>query len=448
MNIIKNILYQRWTALLLILFFIAVSIIGLFVPQKIEYSQSAYTQWEQEYAIVAPTIEALQLNTIFSSYIFFVIIGISTITLIISLSRMFFIFRKQKVQFPNNRNSQTFSFKTIDNDILDSAISTAKQQGYTVASQDVSSMHFRKNNFAKYGSTILHCGFLLLIIAGIGTYTMQKRGFIQLIERDTFFGWESEFLTTENGKLADSFAPNVLLSLKTLIPRYYPSGNLESLESKVLVSRKGEKPESATLSINNPIDIDGVKMYQATSFGYTIGLKLERDGIAIPTYFSLNAVNKHHTEFRGASDFPASEYIVTMEYVLNNIPFLILSVEQDGKIISSGTLKQGESLTVNGETIKFFDSRQWTGVIFTENKFVSIAFTGFGFIILGLIFLYGFSFSEIVISVQQKEIGANVSIIGNAQREKAMFAEEFHDFATSLYLKKGAFNVRTDMVDV
>ena len=408
--------------------------------------------WQEEHSFVAPIIETLELNKIFSSTLFFIVVTFFSAAILVSLWRMFISLKrnigKKHFRISHNKNSHSFSFLSDTADVIETAVVSGKEYGYKIFVQNSSSVHIQKNSVGKYGSHILHLGFLLIIIAGIGTYTMQKRGFAQLIEGDTFFGWESEFLSTENGVLADSFTPNVLLSLETFIPKYYPSGNLESLESKVIVAQKGGEPKSTTLSINNPIEIDGVKIYQATSFGYTIGLKLERSGISIPTYFSLDAADKHHTTFSGISDFPTTDYIVTMEYLLNNERSLKLSIQQNGKTISSGIIKLRESLEVNGDRITFFDSRQWTGIIFTENKFVSTAFVGFVFIILGLIFLYGFPFSEIVISVQNKEDGVQVSIIGNAQREKAMFAEEFYEYTKSLYLIKGNFNVRTDLVEV
>ncbi|MEW6419230.1 MAG: hypothetical protein AB1480_14140 [Nitrospirota bacterium] len=61
----------------------------------------------------------------------------------------------------------------------------------------------------RFGSAILHAGFLCVIIAALYSLALQQRGFVQLIETETFKGIHKRFRPSADGvrfnRLADIY---------------------------------------------------------------------------------------------------------------------------------------------------------------------------------------------------------------------------------------------------
>lgn len=459
-KIIRHITLSRSTALLLISFIGILSFVGLIVPQLSESSIEPYDQWKEANGFIAHVAEALNLNRMFTSEIFLASIFVMLVVVVYSLVNLYSSVRRsggtKNPVVPDKNFINYFSFLVSNEKSIDTILVRMQKKGYVLSDKSEILYSMRKNFISRWGTVVFHLGLILIMLTGLGTYLFQSRGFVQLLERDTFFGSKADFLNTENGILASKFAPQVNVVLKNFSPEYYSNGDIKSLESSVLIGRNNEQPVPAKLSINEPYEIDGLKIYQSTSFGYTVGLNLERDNQIIPVYFSLDHPGKFGKPYFGTSDFPTTDYLMTMKltpdpsnksFELKN-PELYLEISEQGQQKFSGIIQPGESINIGSSKFTFSDIRFWSGLIVTKNPFVPFAFIGFGLILIGLVMVYIFPTRTIYISVEQVENNWKLAFGGVARREKAIFENEFNELIESLYIEEGALNVGTRMVEV
>ncbi|MBI5022346.1 MAG: cytochrome c biogenesis protein ResB [Ignavibacteriales bacterium] len=456
----QHIILSRSTALLLISSIGILSLIGLIIPQISATSPEQYNQWKEANGTLANVAESLNLNGVFTSEIFFVVISVLLVVVVYSLFNLYLSVKRSdgmQNSVVTDRNFKNyFAFLISEKKSLDIILEKIQKKGFVLSYKSDNLYSMRKNPISRWGTTVFHLGLTLIIITGLGTYLFQNRGFVQLLERDTFFGVKADFLNTENGMLAKEFTLPINVSLQNFSPEYYSNGDIKSLKSSVLIGRDNESPIPAKLSINEPYEIDGVKIYQSTSFGYTIGLNLEIDGQTIPAYFSLDHPGKLGKPYFGTSDFPTTDYILTMKLIpdpaiqsfeLKN-PELYMEIFKQGEKKFSGNIKPGESIKLENSNLTFSDIRFWSGLIVTKNPFVPYAFIGFGLILIGLVMVYVFPTSTILISVDQVGKNWKLAFGGVARREKAIFDYEFNELIESLYIEEGVLNVGTRMVEV
>jgi cytochrome c biogenesis protein len=457
---IQYIILSRSTALLLISFIGILSVVSLIVPQLSETSPEHYNQWKDANGTLANVVEALHLNRIFSSEIFLAAIFALFIVVLYSLFNLYSSVKRSdgmRNRVVDDRNFKNyFSFFVSDPKSLDTILEKIQKKGYVLSDKSDNLYSMQKNPIGRWGTVVFHLGLVLIILTGLGTYLFQSRGFVQLLERDTFFGAKADFLNTENGTLTEEFAPQVIVSLQNFSPDYYSNGEIKSLNSSVLIGRDNESLIPAKLSINEPYHIDGLKIYQSTFFGYTVGLNLEIDGQYIPAYFSLDHSGKLGKPYFGTSDYPTTDYLMTMKltpdplkksFELKN-PELYLEVSKQGEKKFSGIIKPGESIKLENSNLIFSDIRFWSGLIVTKNPFVPYAFIGFGLILIGLVMVYIFPTRTILISVEQVGNNWKLAFGGAARREKALFDDEFNELIESLYIEEGVLNVGSRMVEV
>ncbi|MCL4551022.1 MAG: cytochrome c biogenesis protein ResB [Bacteroidetes bacterium] len=459
-NKMKKILLSRSTGLTLIVFAAMLCLAGVNIPQVSDSSPSFINGWKESHPLLAPVISLLHFDRMFSSEIFVAIVFLLFFVMSFSVWNLFTRTRKklarQNLKFSEKSFKNYFSFISQDGDPVKNVIDTFAGKGYSLKNLSQGKYLFRKYGFSRWGGFILHLGMLIIIAAALYTFLFEKRGFIQILERDTFFGSSEEFLSTENGVFASPFVPNFNVTLEKLTPDYYPDGNLKFVESSILVSTTADTRIHGSLSINNPYKFGGVNIYQSTSFGYTICLLLNKNGKDIPTYFSLEHPDKLGKPFTAISDFPTTDYVFKMEFRPDingssfslNQPSLHLIVDEKGMIQFDGTMKPGESVRLGDQELTFVDIRHWSGLILTENQSVIFIFLGFGLVILGLISVYIFPMREIYFVVEKNENAIRLSFGGRAVREPRRFEEEFRNYIESIYLKENFTNVKSELVEI
>ena len=459
-NRLKKILLSRSTGLILIVFVTMLCLAGVNIPQVSDSSPSFINGWKESHQLLAPIISLLHFDRMFSSEIFIAVVFLLFFVISFSVWNLFTSARKkiakQNLRFSEKSFKNYFSFISQDDNSVKNVLDTLAGRGYSLKNLSQGKYLFRKYGFSQWGGFILHLGMLIIIAAALYTFLFEKRGFIQILERDTFFGNSEEFLSTENGIFTSPFVPNFNITLEKLTPDYYPDGNLKFVESSVLVSTQTEASLHGSLSINNPYKFGGVNIYQSTSFGYTICLLLNKNGKDIPTYFSLEHPDKLGKPFTAISDFPTTDYIFKMEFRPDingssfslNQPSLRLIVDEKGMTQFDGTMKPGESVRLGDQKLTFVDIRHWSGLILTENQSVIFIFLGFGLIILGLISVYIFPMREIYFAVEKNENAIRLCFGGRAVREPRQFEEEFRNYIESIYLKESFTNVQSELVEI
>lgn len=459
-TLIQRFVLSRITGLSLVALLIIQCLIGVNIPQVSETAPAFLARWRTEHPSTAYVVDLLRLDRLYSSEIFLVLIGILFIVMLCSVFRLYRSVKNRhshlNAEFDRRHSQVFFSFTASSETATATSLERGEDHGYLIREMSVSRYHLQKYGVSRWGTVIFHAGLLVIIAAGLLTFLFEQRGFVQVLERDTFFGNATEFLSSENGPLASPFVPDLALSLETLSPFYYDNGQMKDLQSSVLVGGLSEQPERSLLSINNPVEVNGVKIFQSTSFGYAVCLVFEKDGFSAPTYFSLDHPRKLGQPFFGKSDFPTTPYEMNMELFpdrtnrsfLVHDPVLRIVFSRDGLSLGSTTMTPGESIEFQGGKLVFKDIRHWIGIILAKNRSVPLVFFGFAIALLGLTMIYGFPMREIIVHVERSEGRLLLSFAGFARRDRALLAEEFKKLMESIYMSEGVVDVGTELVEV
>ncbi len=457
-NKLRTILLSRKTALVGIAIIAFLSGISFVFPQQTACTPDYLMQWQKDHRALASIADALLLHSIFSSTIFLTCVGALFFSMCLST---YTVWKNQRSLTVNNsllikkKSLEFFEFIVEQKKGIKDILESFQRHGYSLKTQLPNDKFYTvKNEMSKWGTVLLHGGMLVIVAASLFHFVSDRRGFVQIIEGDTFFGAKDEFLVHEEGPLAKSFHPNLAIGLDKVAPRYYSNAEIQSLESGLKIADSNEDIVSKSVSVNHSIEVEGVTVYQTMSNGYTVGLILEKHGQKIPTYFSLDRPRKFSEPFAGISDFPTTDYSVSMRlfpnenkksFELKN-PKLLLSILKNGTSIFNDTLSLYEKIDFAGNRLTFSDIRQWSGFIVTESFGVSFIFAGFGMSLLGLFFIYFLPVKEIVFTIEQNDEHLKVFFYGYSRREKALFAEEFMEIMEEQYLNYGVVNVGNELV--
>jgi cytochrome c biogenesis protein len=460
MKIIRRVLLSRSTALLLMAAVGFLGLVAVTIPQVLSPAPAEFTRWKQSAGVFGDVVEGLNLHRVYNSEIFFATVALSLIVLAYSLINLVSSVRRsggmKSAGAVDTRRMNHLSFDVAGLHSVQAIVGKLERRGYVLCEESADRRLLRKNPVSRWGTVVLHVGLLVVIVAGVGTFLYEKRGFIQLLERDTFFGANPEFLSSESGVLGGEFTPPITISLQKFSPRYYANGEIRSLESIVAVGREGSDPAPAVLAINEPLSVDGVTIYQSTSFGYTVGLMLERNGRNVPAYFSLDQPLTPGQPYVGTSDFPTTDCLVTMRLTSDpaNHSFDLLNPELDlviverGATVYSGRVRPGETIGFSGSRLTFSDVRHWSGLILTRDPFVPYAFAGFTLVLAGLVLVLVFPTRDIIVASQDLAGRVKISFIGMTRRDKTLYTDEFDELVRSLYLEEGIIDVGAPVAEI
>jgi cytochrome c biogenesis protein ResB len=390
---------------------LAVCLGGVLIPQIAATTPAYFEAWRARSPISYYLVHALQLDRVFTSYWFLLLIFFLFLAITISLYRQFC-----KALFAlRDLPSQQFTPQiTVRTDYFSTAvlISLLKNKRFMVQEYLSGSdlvLKFSRHRWNNWGSFIFHCGLLVIIMASLLTFAFQKSGFVQLIQGDTFSGREEDFLSTSKGILAGRFDPAFTIHLQQFSHVYWDTGELRDVKSDASIDRHGW-PFTASLIRGESLNIYGVNLYQSSNFGYTVKISLLPGGStkdSIPTYFSLDMAPAGKA-LKGSSDFPTSNYILDMSFFPDRGG---RSVKKGNTEAGSAALKPGEETLVDGSRFRFEEVRNWSGLILTENRFIPLVYIGFLMSTAGLFMMFFFIPQEIFVSTTaEKEGGFTVAV--------------------------------------
>lgn len=246
------------------------------------------------------------------------------------------------------------------------------------------------------GALALHTGLLLLIAAGLWAYAFEVRGFLQLMEGETFSGGEPELLQVEKGRLAGPFNAPFRLTLNSLAHDYWENGEPRDFASLLTVEDKaGTRQER--LAFNSPLNLSGFSVFQSPHYGYSVTVGLKRPaGEEVFTHFLLDRPVKQGLPAAGGSDFPTTDYQVALRlrpdlgggsFFLKD-PAVEATVSERGAVVYKGPLPAGKSVRFGGGELRLADLRYWSGISFSRGRAAWAAYLGFTLCIVGAALIY------------------------------------------------------------
>ncbi len=454
MQMIKRFLLSPKTIITLISAVAVSGILGSSIPQLTEKPPRFFDAWKAESPKIYYLIDLLQLNQVYTSVWFLVLVAFITLCLIFSI-----YYQQLKVLIkyrgPVKRDITESSFKdyvSIESihgselgvgRLSDEIKRIFKNRGYHpyLITEESTCFIFGKNKIGKWGGVFFHIGLLVVIIAALYGLAFQKRGFIQLIQTDTFQGKDKDWVVKRLGIFARDFDLGFKVYLNNFTPSYWENDQIKELESSLtIINDKGGNKEFA-LSLRDPIKFKGTKIYQSTHYGYSLGFVLEREGQdPVITQFLLDAPAKKDKPFIGKMDFPTSDYILDMKFHPNMIepsfyatlPGVDLTVKEKGELRFKGTALFTQRAWLGKDTLTFAQIHYWTGLTFVKNYGMPLVYAGFTLSILGALLIFMLSYKEIHLKVIEDGDHIRLSMAGQAKRYKAIFSEEFKEIAERL----------------
>jgi len=438
----------------LIILTLIAAFIGVMIPQLSYKSPSYFEEWKLSSPKTFYLVNLLQLNRVYTSVWFL------TLVFIILLSLGYSIYLQVKrnltfMSFPRKWGSRCcfsenikqykktgFPLKDRGNDNL---LEFMKKKGYKLSPinneqatmNDERILSFSKNSINRWGGVIFHSGIFLIIVAALATFSFQKRGFVQLMEGDIFSGRDSDVLVKNTGLFVRSFDLGFKTHLSRFHHTYWDTGDINSLESKVVLI-KDDKATDYSISLSSPLNINGVKVYQSTNYGYVLSFLLKRStGEESMTHFFLDKPDKIGKEAVGRSDFETTDYLFDMTFYPDitkpsfypSKPIVYLKVFERGTPVFSGLVIPGQAVKVKNDILRFAGIRSWSGLIFAANTGANVAYAGFALAIAGMIINYLLPYKE----VRLRTLGDSViSISGATKRYHALFEEELCNIKAEL----------------
>ncbi|HUV50331.1 MAG TPA: cytochrome c biogenesis protein ResB [Anaerolineae bacterium] len=306
---------------------------------------------------------------------------------------------------------------------------------------------FGKNRAGRWGGVIFHLGLLLCILAALYGLAFQKRGFVQLKQADTFQGKNEDWQAKSLGVFAGNFDPGFKVYLNKFTPSYWENDQIKNLESSLtIIDSKGEAREFL-LSPAGPIRFKGTKVYQAMDYGYAIGFILKKEGREdILTDFLLDVSRKKDKPLEGKMDFPTTDYILNMKFYPNLIepsfyatfPGVDLTVMEKGEQRFKGRVLFSQRAGLNNkDSLSFIRICYWTGLTFVKNCGMPLVYCGFALSTLGAFLIFMLPYKQVYLKVTEDGNNIQVSMGGRSNRYNALFSEEFKELGENLEKELG-----------
>lgn len=274
-----------------------------------------------------------------------------------------------------------------------------------------------KHPWGLWGAWVCHLGILLLIL-GFGLGQMTQRQY-------AVYG-----VPGQSKPIGDS---GYALSIDDFTVEQRQDGSAAQYTSAITVydlSGGDDASRSASISVNNPATLYGMKLYQnstgwaATADVLKDGQPLQSEVVCAGDYLAvqdkpdlvvmLNALYPDYVMTPGVGPSTASNQ-------LNN-PAYLYSVYYQGQVIGMNALMDGEELTIDEYTVTFSDPRAFTLIQIKRDRFTWLALIG-GLVTMAGLFLAFYVRPARVWAVREPDGGWTLR--GQCPKGGALFREQF-----------------------
>ncbi len=432
-------------ATLLIIVITILCLAGAFIPQASDKSPQFIERWKRTYPLSYSVLHFLQLDRVFSSYLF--VVSIFLLFLVLS----YFLYLQIKLLFKSSMKvslkKTCFSLNGFKSVRLDGKTEVAhianffRDKGYRTVAMEGNRILFARHGIGKFGTLIFHAGILLVILGALYYAGFHKRGFVQLIKGDTFSGRGDDFLVKDLGLFRRNFDIDFQVRLVDFKHEYWGTGELKNLSSTIITANQEDRFKKWVIVPNAPLNYRGISIYQSFNYGYTLSFLLKKpSGEEVLCHFSLDISPHVNKPMRGVSDYPLTAYIFDMEFYPDKDrssfylkkPMLKLSIMEGNERKFEGVMEPGSEMEFEGGRLKFLEIRNWSGLIFTLSPGKYFFYTGFILIIAGAFFIYFLPASEIICVLEAEDGRRILYLKGFTKRYHALFNEEMEGLIKEL----------------
>ena len=390
--LMKRFLLSRTTILTLFAFILSVIVLSYFVPQRMGVPSFALRKWREAHGPLLPAVDLLGLHHIFTTPWFAVLLAFFLISLSLSTYQQYRLAKDRTFRvlpFPDE------GWVTLPGTAAEPAVILRKFGYVRIGSQGEVSRHV-KHPWGYWGNFLLHVGIVLVVASSLIILVTQHRGVLNLERGETVYPgtpWAAE----ENGLLAGKFVLPAAVRLESHDPVFWDNGETKLIESTVAFLSPGRAEERATIGINQPAWLGGVKIYQSHRFGSDFYAEFtDSGGKKVVLILPLPIPPRLDQAGYGDFQFNVMSYQVKAKYyadaarkdMMSGNPLLVLRLYDRAELLGELPLRIGESGVLGNYRVQLVKVVPWNGLIFVSMSGMPGIFFGFFVVVCGCFLNY------------------------------------------------------------
>jgi len=237
---------------------------------------------------------------------------------------------------------------------------------------------FSASAIRRYGLIMLHAGLVIVLIGGTINSLGGHSEKVSIIEGE---GLEINRVIPE--------AKPFILQVDEFKIEFNEDASPSQYISNVSIIEHGEVVREYSISVNNPLAHEGIKVYQS-SFGYLIDVEVKADNAASErkllqeeSVINLQGTEKAVLVYRYIPDFDLAHGMETRSYRPDN-PVIIYSVYEKGSLLNVGYASLGDTVEVaENAFVTFHGVKPYTGLIIKRDPGLAVAAVGGIMLMLG-----------------------------------------------------------------
>lgn len=241
------------------------------------------------------------------------------------------------------------------------------------------------------GSPFFHLGLLLIICAGFGRALFGTEAIVDLVEGETLTispsAWSAHFPAI----FAKPFHLPYPITLNTIHVSRYNDGALRDLSAKLTVQKPTGNVDSE-LSINHELMTTAGRLFISSDFGPTALLEW-RITNALPYREAVIMAHRGQGIYEGSSSGSnglLAHVRTTLGPTVKDPARLELRIMRDSALMLSDQPQVGQTLSIqSGESLTLLGTPLWVRLRGNRDPALWLAYTGFGFVIIGALTLFG-----------------------------------------------------------
>jgi hypothetical protein len=434
-KLIKYLASLRFTLLLISLLGLLL-LLGLWIPQQSLVSQEIYSQWRHNSPKLLGILESLGFTSIYASPTMLILWAFFFLNLALVMWQRLPLIKK-RIALPEGRpgNPETtpgYSFHAsyqLPTD-MDAPVVIAflRKRGFTVTG-DAEGFCGIKNRLSPIAFGLFHISFFLILLGGMISVYTKFAGVLDIAEGETFSGEVARYNATPQLPKVGT-PPRVSFTVKSILPtltRTTPTGLKVSM-----VDGRGVEHEA---NVNDPYKADNTSFIVSTVGPAPLFVVQDRSGKDIDgAYTKLDVMGGKEDVFSLAG-FHFRAIFYPDYYIKNgapashspafNNPVFIITVEQQGKTITRGTLTKNGVLAFADYQLVLKELPYWVRFSVFKQRGLAIIFAGFAVASLAVIWRFLFYRREIIGVVRKEEGGPLLVVAGRAEFYKSLTIDEF-----------------------
>lgn len=308
---------------------------------------------------------------------------------------------------------------------LSSLTQLLQQRRYKVFQGENNNLYARKGIIGRIGPIVVHVGIVIILVGAIwGAMT----GFVGQEMVPSGQSFQVRNIIDAGPAAAPQIPKDWSLRANRFWIDYTPNGSIDQFYTDISVlDRQGQEVKRKTIFVNEPLRYRGVTFYQ-TDWGIAaIRIQLNNSPIL---QLPMAALNTNGNGRIWGTWIPTKpDLSAGVSLLAKDLQGMLLLYDATGQLVD--TVRSGMATTVNGVTLKIVEVVGSTGLQIKADPGIPIVYTGFGLLMLGVLFSY---FSHSQIWALQKD--GHFYVGGRTNRAQVAFEREILEILDRLSSQK------------